>query len=76
MYVLINVSYNGILSLLHFLFLYKQHLGLSCERLCMAGLDDCSILHPKHLAGNGMGGTQDSISVQNLKLHSFACGSS
>jgi hypothetical protein len=31
------------------LFLYKQHLGLSCERLHMAGLDDCSIVQPEHL---------------------------
>jgi hypothetical protein len=43
-YVLIYISYNEIYFPLHFLFLYKQHLGLSYKRLCMAELDDCSIL--------------------------------
>jgi hypothetical protein len=49
---------------------------LSCERLCMVGLDDSSILPPGHLVGNRLGGMHDSISVQNLRSHSFACGSS
>jgi hypothetical protein len=49
---------------------------LSCERLRMAGLDVCSILQPGHLVGNRLGGTHDLISVQNLRSHSFACGSS
>jgi hypothetical protein len=49
---------------------------LSCERLRMAGLDDCSILQRGHLVRNRLGGTYDSISVQNLISHSFACGSS
>jgi hypothetical protein len=38
------------------LFLHKQHLGLSCERLRMAGIDDCSILQPGHLVQNRLGG--------------------
>jgi hypothetical protein len=63
-------------SLLHFLFLYKQHLDLNCESLHMVELDDCSILQPGHLVGNRLGGTHDLISVQNLISHSFACGSS
>jgi hypothetical protein len=49
---------------------------LSCERLCMAGLYDCSILQPGHLVGNRLGGTHDSINVQNIRSHSFACRSS
>jgi hypothetical protein len=48
---------------------------LSCERLCMAGLDDCSILQPRHLVGNRLGGTYDLINVQNFKSYSFTCGS-
>jgi hypothetical protein len=44
-YVLIYVSYNRILFFIAFvLFLYKQHLGINCERLHMAGLDGCIIL--------------------------------
>jgi hypothetical protein len=58
------------------LFLYKQHLGLNYERLHMVGLDDCCILQPRHLVRNRFGGTQDTISIQNLRSHSFACGSS
>jgi hypothetical protein len=42
----------------------------------MTGLDDCSILQPGHLVRNKLGGTHDSISVQNLRSHSFACESS
>jgi hypothetical protein len=49
---------------------------LNCERLRMAELDKCNILQPRHLVGNRLGGTHDSISVQNLRPHSFACGSS
>jgi hypothetical protein len=58
------------------MYLCKEHLCLSCERLHMAGLDDFSILYPRHLVGNRLGGTHDSISIQNLKTHSFACTSS
>jgi hypothetical protein len=47
---------------------------LSYERLRMVGLDDCSILQPGYLVGNRLEGTHDSISVQNLISHSFACG--
>jgi hypothetical protein len=54
----------------------QQHLDLSCERLRMAELDDCSILQLRHLVENRLGGTHDSISVQNLISHSFACTSS
>jgi hypothetical protein len=42
----------------------------------MVGLDDCSILQPGHLVQNRLRGTHDSINVHNLRLHSFACGSS
>jgi hypothetical protein len=58
------------------LFLNNQHLGLSCERLHMAKLDDCSILQPRHLVQNRLGGMHDSISIQTLRSHSFACGCS
>jgi hypothetical protein len=56
--------------------LYKQHYGLSRERLHMARLDDYNILQPEQLVENRLGGTHDSINVHNLRLHSFACGSS
>jgi hypothetical protein len=72
-YVLIYVSYNEILFSMY---LCKQHLCLSCERLRMARLDDCSILQPKHLVGNRLGETHNSISIQNLRSHGFACTSS
>jgi hypothetical protein len=49
---------------------------LSCERLRMAGLDDYSILQPKHFVKNRLGGTHYLISIQNLISHSFACRSS
>jgi hypothetical protein len=49
---------------------------LSCERLCMAGLDDYNILEPRYLVRSRLGGTHDSISVQNLNLNDFACTSS
>jgi hypothetical protein len=65
-YVLIYVSYNEIIFLMY---LYKQHLCLSYERLHMAGLADCSMLQPGHLVRNKLGGMHDSISVQNLKSH-------
>jgi hypothetical protein len=58
------------------LFLHKQHLGLSCERLRIAGLDEYNILQPGHLVENRPGGMHDSISIQNLRLHSFTCRSS
>jgi hypothetical protein len=64
-YVLIYVSYNEILPLLH-----SFHF---CERLRMAGLDDCSILQPGHLFESNLGGTHDLISIQNLSSHGFAC---
>jgi hypothetical protein len=42
----------------------------------MAGLDDYSILQPRHLVENRLGGMHDSISVQNLKSHDFTWTSS
>jgi hypothetical protein len=42
----------------------------------MAGLDDCGILQPGYLDGNRLGGMLDSISIQNLISHNFACMSS
>jgi hypothetical protein len=42
----------------------------------MAGLDDCNILQSEHLVRNRLGGTNDSISVPNLRSHVFACTSS
>jgi hypothetical protein len=45
------------------MYLCKQHLYLSYERLCMAGLHDCSILQPVNLVKNKLGGMHDSISV-------------
>jgi hypothetical protein len=42
----------------------------------MAGLDDYNILQPGHLVKNRLVETHDSISVQNLRSHSFACRSS
>jgi hypothetical protein len=76
-FIFIYVSYNEILLVLYSLYIFVQHhLGLNCERLHMAGLDDCNILQPRHLVGNGLGGTHDSISVQNLTLYSFTCMSS
>jgi hypothetical protein len=59
-----------------FIFLCKQHLYLSCERLCKAGLDDCSILQHGHLVRRKLGVTHDSINVRNLSLQGFACMSS
>jgi hypothetical protein len=56
--------------------LYKQHLYLRCEKLHMAGLDDCSILQPGYLVKNRLGGMHDSISAQNIRSHCFACMSS
>jgi hypothetical protein len=74
--VFIDVSHNEILPLSYsFHFLCKQYLYLSCERLHMAGLDDCNILQPGHLVESRLGGTHDSISVQNLSSHDFACSS-
>jgi hypothetical protein len=49
---------------------------LSCERLRMAGLDDCNILQAIHLVKNRLGGTHDSISVQNIRSHNFTCKNS
>jgi hypothetical protein len=67
-YVLIFVSYNGILFLLYLFQLVQQHLYLGCERLRMAGLDDCNILQPGHLIESRLGETHDLISVQNLSI--------
>jgi hypothetical protein len=58
------------------LFLCKQHLYLSCERLHMAGLDDCNILQPGHLVRSKLGVTHDSINIQKLSPYGFACTSS
>jgi hypothetical protein len=41
---------------------------LICEKLGMVGLNDCIILQPGHLVGSRLGGTHDSISVQNLSI--------
>jgi hypothetical protein len=41
---------------------------LSCERHRVARLDDCSILHAKHLVRSRLGGMHDLISVQNLSI--------
>jgi hypothetical protein len=49
---------------------------LKCERLRMARLDDCIILHPKYLVISRLGGTHDSITIQNLSSQGFACMSS
>jgi hypothetical protein len=49
---------------------------LSCERLRMVELDDCSILQPGHLVESRLGGMHDPISVQNLNSYDFACTSS
>jgi hypothetical protein len=49
---------------------------LSCERLCMTGLDDCDILQPGHLVESKLGGMHDSFSIQNLsisRLRMFKC---
>jgi hypothetical protein len=62
------VSYNERLFLLYLFQLVQQHLYLSCERLCMGGLDDCNILQPEHLVGSRLGGAHDSINVQNLNI--------
>jgi 5-methylcytosine-specific restriction endonuclease McrA len=72
-YVLIYVLYNEILFPMY---LCKQHLCLNCKRLCMAELDDCNILQLRHLVRKRLGGAQDSINVQNLISHGFACMSS
>jgi hypothetical protein len=66
-YVLIYVSYN-IIFLLYWFELVQQHLYPSCERFHMAGLDDYSILQPEHLVKSRLGGTHDSINVQNLSI--------
>jgi hypothetical protein len=41
----------------------------------MAGLDDCNILQPRHIVGSRLGGTHDSINVQNLSSNGFVCSS-
>jgi hypothetical protein len=48
--------------------LVQQNPYLSCERLCMAELDDYSILQLGHLVGSRLGGTHDSVSVENLSI--------
>jgi hypothetical protein len=67
-YVPIYVSYNEILFWLYLFQLVQQHLYLSCERLHMARLDDCSILHPEHLVRRSTFKTSVS--------HNFTCSSS
>jgi hypothetical protein len=71
-YVLIYVSYNEILFLLYLFKLVQQNPHLSYERVYMAELDDCSISQPGHLVRSRLGGTYDSVSIQNLcisRLH-------
>jgi hypothetical protein len=49
---------------------------LSCERLCMLRLDDCSILQPEHLVRSRLRRTHDSFSIRNIsisQLHKFKC---
>jgi hypothetical protein len=49
---------------------------LSCERLYMGSIDDCSILQPKHLVRSKLGWTHDSFSIWNLSipwLRMFKC---
>jgi hypothetical protein len=76
-YVLIYFSYNEILPLFHLFYFCVNNISyLSCERLCMAGLDECSILQPGHLVGSKLRGTHDLINIQNLSLYGFACTSS
>jgi hypothetical protein len=41
---------------------------LNCDRLCMAGRDDCSILQLGHLVRSRLGGMHDSFSIQNLSI--------
>jgi hypothetical protein len=67
-YVLIYVFCNKILFHLYLFQHMQQHLYLSCERLRMAGLDDCTILQPGQLVRSRLGGTHDSISVQNFSI--------
>jgi hypothetical protein len=62
--VLIYVSYNEILPLLHLCYFCTNNISyLNCERLRMAGLDDYNILKPGHLVGSRLEGTHDLISV-------------
>jgi hypothetical protein len=76
-YVLIYISYNEILPLLHLFYSCADNISyLSCERLHMASLDDCNILQPRHLVGCRLGGTHKSISIQNISSHGFARTSS
>jgi hypothetical protein len=56
--------------------MWKHISYLSCERLFMAELDDCSILQPRQLVESRLGGTHDSISIQTLSSHGFTCTSS
>jgi hypothetical protein len=44
---------------------------LSCERLRMAGLDDCNILQSGHLVRSRLRGMHDSFSIQNLNISHF-----
>jgi hypothetical protein len=47
---------------------HRMSYHLSCERLRMAGLDDCNILQPGHLVESRLGGMHDSINIQNLNI--------
>jgi hypothetical protein len=76
-YVLIYVSYNEILPLLHLYYFCANNISyLSCERLRIVELDDYNILQPRHLVGSRLGGSHYSISIWNLSSHGFACTSS
>jgi hypothetical protein len=54
--------------MLYLVKLVQQYQYLSCERLHMARLDDCAISQPGHLVESRLGGTHDSINVQNLSI--------
>jgi hypothetical protein len=76
-YVLIYISYNEILPLLHLFYSCANNISyLDYERLHMVGLDDCNILQPGDLVGSRQRGTHDSIIIQNLSSQDFACTSS
>jgi hypothetical protein len=64
------------LSCICFILVQTNISYLSCETLCTIRQDDCSILQLGYLVGSRLGGTHDSISVQNLSSHGFTCTSS
>jgi hypothetical protein len=75
-YVLIYASDNEILFMLYLFELMQQHLYLSCERLCMAELDDCNILQPGHLVESRLGGCITQSAFKTSVSHDFTCSSS